>query len=641
MFPTLRPRAAALLIALLVAQPAAAQTRPERPPEAPPACDAERAVRLVRQQLMDSRALADGAKRADVLTRAADLLWPFDEAQARASLAEAFEVASSYYREHGEEVVRLAPKRADATYPGRPSVRPDPRMAVIRVAARRDHALAERLTARAAQETRERALADAEKEKGQSAAAAKLLSMADSFVESDLPLALTLARESLRMPTAGRMLGRFVYDVARVERAAADAFYADALSAYANADVASLLELSAYPFALFNNIGLRSGYNVAGETPRGFAPSPELQRQFVAALLRLSERRLQAAAGQPPPQDDPQRASEAELIYAALTSLETLYGASDKSYAARAEPLRQMAGGMLTGNAMRRATATAGLGRPSERPRDTSDLIDRVMAYAEKLKDPEARDRHIVMGLWGYMDGEASRLEAAAEKISDEMVRGQFLESVHFMQAQRALRAGRAAEAARAAEKVRPLDQRAALVWDLMWAELKQAGDAPEARALAESVYQSAERAPESEERVRALLGLAYYNTQLDPARAPALLAEAVAAINRLPEFDLSGSSVIRTVDGRTYSFYTFAPAPGFSLEAVLREVAARDLDAALEAAAALDDRQARARAVLSFVSKCMQEAAKTLKPAPRMQPPAAKRTEAVPKAQDPPRKRP
>ncbi|MET0623059.1 MAG: hypothetical protein ABW250_08790 [Pyrinomonadaceae bacterium] len=642
-----RRMTAALLLVSLAAQIFAAQTQKKSPPERSqpevsqpaPACDAERALQLVSQQLVDSRALTNGAKRSAVLARGAEMLWPYDQPRARAVLAEAFDAASSHYRERGEAVERRAPRRADATYPGQPVVQPDPRMFVLLIIARLDHAWAEKLTARAAEEMRERALAGAPKERGQREAGERLAGMARSFASSDPALALSLARQALRFPSA-RFLGTFIYLLARTDRASADAFYVDALRTFADSDVASLLEISAYPFALNYNLGLRPGYNTVGPVPPDFKPSPELQRQFAAALLRASERSLKAAAGQPPPADDPQRASNPEIIYAALTALETLYGPTDKSFTALAEPLRQMAGGMLSGGGLRRATNNAE--NSTRTPGESavkSDRIENVLAQADRMKEPDQHDRAIVTGLWGYLGDEpVERLEAVAEKIKDAAVRPQFLDSIYFSQVLRVLKAGRTDEAARAAEKVQSLEQRAVLAWELTAAEFKLTGAGVEARNVAESIYKSAQRAPESEEKARALLGLAYVYTKLDPQRTTALLAEAVSALNRLPGYDPFRPNVMRSVEGRTYYFYTFSPAPGFSLETVLKELAERDMDSALEVAGALDDRHARALAVFASVSKCLADSKP--KPAPKRMP-AAKKTDDAPKPQATPKKRP
>jgi hypothetical protein len=626
MFPSRRAQAATLLVLSLTAQSSAAQAQKAAPPAAPapaaertaPACDTERALQLVRQQLSEAKAFANGTRRVAVLARAADLLWPFDEAQAREVFTEAFEVASSHYREHGQEYTVRKSSRADAdaAMPGMRIMVPDPRVTVIRAIARHDPAWAQRLSVRAADETQRRATEADAKLGRDGGASERLLTVARSLQPSDPGLALSVARESLRHP-ASRSLSGFIYDVARADRAAADEFYLDALRAYAGAaDIDSLLQLSGYPFGLTLNLGLRSGYNAAGVPPRDFAPSADLQKRFVGAFLRAAGQKLEAAVGQPPPSADSyqQPPSDAELIYGALVSLENIYGPSDRNFASLAAPLKQMAGGMLSGNGLRRAEGGA---RPAPTPRteptpDPSSAFDSVLANAERFKDPDAHDRAIVMGLFGLLGGESpSRLEEAAAKLKDEGARRQFLETAYFEKSLRASKEGRPDEAARFAEKVGSLEQRAALAGELAAAELKQSGAAPLALALAESVHKSAQGAPESEQKVRALIKLAHLYWQLDPSRAAPLTAEAVAAVNRVPDMDPTYAFITRAIDGRRFNFYTSYPSPGFNLETVLREFGGRDFDAALLAAGGLDDKHLRASAFITLASKCLEAAPK------------------------------
>lgn len=583
-----------------------------------PGCDVERALQLVREQLTEAKAFASGAKRVGVMARAADLLWPFDEVQARAVFAEAFEVASSHYREHGQEVSVRKSARADATMRGVTYMVPDPRVVVIRAVARRDSAWALKLSARAAEETLRRATAVEKSGNWGDNPAEKLINLARSLESDDLGLSLSVARESLRHP-ASRFLSQFIYNVARKDRAAADGLYLDALRAYSAADLASLLQLSGYPFGLAQNLGLRPGYNNAGVPPQGFAPSADLQRRFVGAFLRRAGQQLEAAVGQPPPTADSyqQPPSDAELVYGTLVSLENIYAPSDRSFAALAAPLKQTAGGMLSGDGLRRAEGGA---RPAPTPGteptlDPASAFDGVLANAERIKDPEAHDRAIVMGLFGWL-GRLSpeQMEAAADKLRDTGARPQFLDTAYFEKSLKASKDGRPDEAARFAERVSSTEQRAALAGELAAVELKQSGSAPLALALAESVYKSVQGAPESEEKVRTLVKLTHLYWQLDPPRVAPVLAEAVAAINRVPDIDPTRPFITRAVDGRKFNFYTSYASPGFNLEAVLREVGERDFDAALAAAGGLDDKHLRALSVIALASKCLEEAPKPKK---------------------------
>lgn len=624
MLPPRRTPTVVLVVLSLALQSSATRAQRPVPADFPapaadrpaPACDAERALQLVRQQLSEAKAFANGAKRVAVMARAANLLWPFDEAHAREVFAEAFEVASSHYREHGQESTVRKSSRADSGLKGLTYMLPDPRVTVIRAVARHDPSWAQKLSVRAADETRQRA-SEVGAESG--GAADRLITMARSLQSSDPMLALSVARESLRYPGA-RSLSDFIYDVARADRAAADEFYNDALRAYAGAaDMPSLLQLSGYPFGLSQNLGLRPGYNAAGVPPKGFVLSADLQRRFVGAFLRVAGQKLEAAAGQPPPSADSyqQPPSDAELIYGTLVSLENIYGPSDRNFAALAAPLKQMAGGTLSGNGLRRAEEGARRAPETEPPPpDPSSAFDNVMANAERTKDPEAHDRIIVMGLFGRFGSETmERLEEAADKLKDVGARRQFLEAAYFDKSLKASKEGRPDEAARFAEKVGSLEQRAALAGELAEAELKQSGAGSLALAVADSVYKSAQGAPESEEKARALVALTHAYWRLDPSRVEAVLAEAMAAVNRVPDADPMRPFITRAIDGRRFNFYASYLSPAFNLEAVLREVGERDFDAALAAASSLDDKHLRALAVIALASKCLEDTPKPEKP--------------------------
>jgi hypothetical protein len=226
------------------------------------------------------------------------------------------------------------------------------------------------------------------------------------------------------------------------------------------------------------------------------------------------------------------------------------------------------------------------------------------------------------------------RLETAAAKVKDETARRQFLDLIYFERTLKEVNEGRFEEAAGLAAKVESLEQRSVLAGEVTTAELKATADphaASHAAALAESVYKSAQRAPESEEKARALLALAHVYARLDPARAPVVLYEALAVANRLPGLDLTRTFLTRAVEGTGFSFYAVpVPAPGFNLATMLRGLAERDFETALTAAGTLDDRYQRSLAILGLASKCLEGA-------PMPEKPGAKKA----KSEAPPKKHP
>src|SRR5215204_4759578 len=110
------PRSFTLLLMVFCLFPAAARSQAKKEAERPVFCEPSRALALVGEQLTEAKAFDNPVKRIAVMTRAADLLWPREQKQARAVFAEAFELASSHYRVRGDEI-RQEKGRADSRAP--------------------------------------------------------------------------------------------------------------------------------------------------------------------------------------------------------------------------------------------------------------------------------------------------------------------------------------------------------------------------------------------------------------------------------------------------------------------------------------------------------------------------------------------
>src|SRR6266480_537696 len=67
------------------------------------ACSRENALDTIRQQIDASRTFDDAVQRIAVLLRAADLLWPFQQENARAAFTEAFDLAIVNFKEKGDK----------------------------------------------------------------------------------------------------------------------------------------------------------------------------------------------------------------------------------------------------------------------------------------------------------------------------------------------------------------------------------------------------------------------------------------------------------------------------------------------------------------------------------------------------------
>src|SRR5512144_576158 len=66
-------------------------------------CDAQRALLIVGQQVEEARTVDNASKQLPVLIRAAELLWPRQQKQARNLFTSAFDLAERRFKEKGDE----------------------------------------------------------------------------------------------------------------------------------------------------------------------------------------------------------------------------------------------------------------------------------------------------------------------------------------------------------------------------------------------------------------------------------------------------------------------------------------------------------------------------------------------------------
>ena len=601
----------ALLFSTLCLLAASARAQAQKESERPKVfCDSSRAVAVVQTQLSEAKAFADPLKRIAVMTRAADLLWPYEQETARAVFSDAFDLASAYFRERGDEV-RREKGRADSKLPGLTIELPDQRFEVIRAIARHDSKWARELALRAADETRAEAEKDnaaANDESQRRPAGEKLLAFAETLLPTDFQTALSVARTTFRDP-ATMYLPQFLYSVAKIDRGAADALYRDALAAYADRDTTSLVYLSTYPFAL-NYPVLSSVSYIFSAKPEGFAGDPELQQQYIAAFLRLAERRLAAMTQQPPPDPGPYKQSEPEMIYLSLRALEP-YGARQPELLERIAALESQANVLLTPE-RQRSLAPGDERAASSSTSSGGDRFEEMIEQAGRLTDPDKRDSRITTAIIAV--GETAPLEKvenAAQKIGDTDTRRQVQNWLYFVRAQGAVRAGALDDARKLAEHVDALDERAILFLEIADSGLKRAGDRVRAEELLDAVVAAAAKAPETETKARALLVVAYLYTKLDRQRAFEVAGEAVKTVNRLRDPDLDAAFLTRKIQGRSFGLYMTHTVPGFRLENSFRELGALDFESSLSAAGELSDKYQRAIASLGLASKCLEDSAK------------------------------
>jgi hypothetical protein len=587
----------ALCAALTSGGPARAQTGQWKP-EPSSLCGRDNALSLVRQQLDAAKAFDDAARRVAVMLRAADLLWPYRQDEAREAFAAAFELAARDFREHGDE-----PKREGLAL----SVDvPDQRYVVIRAVARRDPAWAKRLTEEALKADRqeaESATAASARRDSDARTATKLLDAASALLPSNPEGASAFAEASLKFP-AGLYLTYFMYGLAEVNQKVADQFYRKALAAYGDRPVREFLYLSAYPFGLAEtgDMPVSGPYRV----PAAFKPDPALKRLFVQTLLRRAALALQVPLDEG---DNYNGFPGTGHILQVLTRLEPHVRRDLPDMAGALEQARNNLLSSLpqdNQDAFQRSLRAQG---PST-PKTFEELVE-----AAEAADPNHRDYLLSEAILDAGAAEsADRVATAADKMSDARVRAQLLDWLYFGRAQAALSAGQFDEATRLASKVQEMDQRAYLYSQIAKEYLPRLETQNQARVLLDEIVTTAARRPDSVVAARALLSAAYMYLKIDPNRALSLMAEAVKSVNSVEGGDFSRQDFFRKIEGKDFARYTHFRAPGFDPENAFGELAKVDFDGALSLAGTLSDKALRARTTLVLAEFCLRREAEQKK---------------------------
>ena len=567
---------------------ALAQTTAKRQPTVAPSalCNRENGIGIIGQQIELSRTLDDMPRRVTLLIRTADLLWPMEQPKARAIFTEAMDLANRDYREHGDTTIQV----------GRlPVEQPDQRFVVITAIAKRDRDWAHKL----ADEVFQEQIKEAENKQSNAPSSAKmaekLFNIAYSLLPSDPQGAFSFARASLRY-TASLQLPLFLYRLSEIDRGLSDQLYREALRSYSETPMEQFLYLSSYPFANNREAGEMPAYTIY-KVPEGQTVNPALARIFVQVLLR----RAQQIISTPSTGSPPNSYSEAAQMWIALTRLEPQIQSSLSDLSPSVLQAKGSLFPLLVAKDQQRVTES--LIDPPKRS------FDELVEDALKQSDPENREAGIVMAILGGSYGESlEHVVAAADKINDNELRAQVLSRLYF---NRSKVAKSLAEARRLASKVEDLDQRAYLYSQIAAESIKQTRNDAEVREMLEDVITAAAKAPDTEIKARALLGIAYLYSQIDPNRAVGVLGEAVKCINKIESPDFSRDFVITRLEGKYFGFYDALSTPGFNPENAFRDIGKLDFDGTLYQAANFTNKSLRSLTTLAVIEPCLQEKSK------------------------------
>jgi hypothetical protein len=587
---------------------------------AAPACDQPRALALVQQQAAEAKSFEQPVGQITVMTRAAELLWPYNQEAARAVFADAFQLATTHFLAKGDE----------SRHEGRSAliILPDQRVVVMRAIARRDAEWARKLALEAAEDTRRAAETKSTptpRVLGVQSPGYKLLELASSLLTINQPVALELIRKSFVYP-ANVTQAKLFYELASSHRTLADQLAREALTTYAqNGTTEDLSFVSVYAFGLpgaISPLTMMMHYTV----PQGFEPNAALQELALKAYLARAETLLKN------PEQYAGNTSkfwpETMQMLVALTTLETLAAQRFPSYAERIAALKAS---MHTANNEKEQQRAAEF-LQGRRDHEKESKFDSLIEEIEREATPEKKERLIANAAQAAETiAQLEQVESLAQKIGESEARRQLSNWLNFKRAQLLVKDGRLDEAKTVADKIDELDHRAILYFEIAKEGIKKLEDKKRARELLDEVASAAAKAPNTPVKARTLLGITHLYAAFDALRASEVMADAVKTINTLTDPELSLGFILRRIEGKNFSVYSGYNVPGFNLENSFRELGPRDFDGALMLARNLADRAQRATAILGLSAQCLEA---TAKPAARPKPDAPPRKAAKPAAQ-------
>lgn len=568
---------------------------------------------MIRQQAGLTKTFNDSIRRINVLIRAADLLWPYEQDKARAVFTEAFDLAKEIEKENeqkGPRSLLLALQK------------PDQRYVVIRAVARRDSAWGKELTRQLLKVANDTAASSTRSSFENTLTAARLLDSAIKLIDTDINAAFDLARASLNYPASDWLI-RFLYRLSRVNQQAADQFYAQALGVYGDRPLREFLYLQAYPFALREtlNTPIFSYY----EVPANFASNQSLQRRLVQVLLRRAQQALET----PLDQGDTYRTPQGALMPGAVHLLEGLIQLEPLVRATLPDllaPLTRARETLLVSLPVETQKLLLQPGREIHTTPDQS--FDDQVELAQKVSDVNERDDLIanaVLSAASETESLANVIQAI-DKISNSNLRGLLLEWLYFRRATTAIKEEQFEQAAELVAKIEGQEQRAYLHTEIAKGLLKRNETQTHGREVLDEAITEAKKAGVSLFAARTLLTASNLYAPLDLNRSISVLADAINCINRIeaPDFFGDDQALVKAPERRVkggqyggeYSLRFYMP--GLDPESTFREMAKIDFDTAFAQSSALTDKFQRAMSTLALAEVCLVQSQQQPKEKPK-----------------------
>jgi hypothetical protein len=582
----------------------------------------QRAIDLAQQVGEDANGIDDRRSAAIIQAVSADVLWPHRKEPARDLFRRAFETAVTHYKETLDDNRQQLDKKVFTP-------RGDVRVEVIKLINKRDPKMGAEYNekfieskSREEQERAARAAASGQIQgKGESkffggnvAATDGLMEAAKTLLNEDAKMAAGVARRAADLGVSPAF-AMFISALSKRDRAAADGLYLHALEVLSSAQSplpGQLLALSAYPFGE-GQISVRDGSNGSSwgfGKPEKFDVNPQHIQKFLTvalgALQRLADPSLTLA---------PDGVSRLSVALYAAKALESKVAAFHpalqnqwQEMTSRLESLNPAGSAQSILQALERENERKAARQGDESQQQVSSrqqgMVEELLERAQKTNNFAQRD-----GLYSQAAtaaeraGDVSRALEIVGRISDLTFRGKLRSWINFNASEKAIRDKRYDEARRYALEVDETDYRAYLFFQIAEKVLKD-NDRDRATELLEEAASRAVEADDTQEKVKALCGIADLFLKIDQARSFNLAEAAVRAANKVPAGKLNlvegGSRMTRTLsyDGSTTTNST--EVGGFDLRKVFGRLAGYDFDRSLALAQVIENKSVRCWAMIA-----------------------------------------
>ncbi len=571
--------------------------------ETVPFCDRSNAIDSIRQQIELAKTIDEPMRRIAVLLRAADILWPIDQRQAREVFTGAFDLAVE--SENGKE------KDIENVWRVNHSVlvlmqSPDLRYVVIRAVAKRDSAWAKKLTDQVIRQDRERPANPTSRDFPKELLIAnRLLESAIRLLPGDIDTALNLARASLDYPANSETI-RFLYKLAETNQVAADQFYEQALPVYQDKPLREFLYLATYPFA-FRSSGDTPVFGFY-QVPENFVVNNSLQRRFILTLLRRAQNATEVPLDA---SDDFHGLSGTAHILQVLIRLEPVIRERMPELMDAVVQAREKIFVSIAPEMQAKLIPEGRAEAPSRPPKSLADELEE----ARKTPNVNARDDRLAEAILSSSVKESvDTLLGAADDINDSSIRNALIEWLYFRHALEAAHRKQFDEAERLTIKIEGFEVRSFLHTEIAKGMVNIPETQMRGREILEMAIKEANKAGRTIFASRALLTASSVYTKIDLGRSLSLLSDAIDCINHIddPDFDANDQTLVKQVNRKNnpggrfiMRFYM----PGLSPETAFRELAKIDFNDALAQTSALRDKYQRAMTSLTVADVCLQEA--------------------------------